>query len=449
MTRIRSAILVALALCGAAGAADAAVFVVNNTNDSGPGSLRQAILDSNRAPGPNVIEIDLPAGETPNVISPVGQFLPPIKGPVIVRVKGTEPVPPPPPAPGGRGGRGGRGGTPPKPIVILDGSNLVKPGTPDACPRESVTGAGLAVHDSDNVEIYGLEIRNFCIGIAVVRSHDVILHDLKISDSQGPAGVIFAAGTHDSVLQGTTISLTQPSPANGNAVQLASGGDRNALMGNTFTKYADTAVTVGGADQTIRDNRFLANEGAGLRASGANLLIIGNTFSNNGGDAMSVSGAGSRVMDNLVSGNRGKGIVVGGTGVTLSRNSIFDNAHPGIDAGGSDAPVMASTSKWSADGLVINGSLTGTPGERYAVEIFLSRAADRHEGDEKGWGEGQCYIGTASATPNASGKATFTLMVKIADIFGDGQASGFVSATARDAAGSTSRFSRSLPLDRK
>lgn len=539
--RFRSAMLVGLALCGAAGAAEAAVFVVNNTNDSGPGSLRQAILDNNRVPGPNVIEIDLPAGATPNVIQPTGQFLPPIKGPVVVRIKGTEPVLPPP-AIGGRGGRGrgatppapgqpsgGRAGetpppapappapAPPKPIVILDGSKLVKPRTPDACPGATVTyntqtnqwdssrvqgsgpnvrgyyGAGLAVHDSEKVEIYGLGIRNFCIGVAVVRSHDVNLHDLTISDSHGAAGVIFTGddghatstassynnmlldsvltdngdgfevtrGTHDSILQGTTIALTGPLPANGNAVEFASAGDRNALMGNTFTRYVDTAVTVSGAHHTIRDNRFIANEGAGMRASGASLLIIGNTFSGNGGDAMSVSGAGSRVMDNLVSGNRGKGIVVGSTGVTLSRNSILDNAL-GIDIGTGgrgggggrgvappgtppappvlpDRPVVDGTSTWSAEGVTVKGSLTGKPGERYAVEIFISRAPD----------QAQCYIGTASATPSASGQGTFALSIRIPDILGEGQASGFVTATARDAAGSTSKFSRSLALTRK
>jgi hypothetical protein len=36
----------------------------------------------------------------------------------------------------------------------------------------------------------------------------------------------------------------------------------------------------------------------------------------------------------------------------------------------------------------------------------------------------------------------------VPDIFGDGRTSGFVSATARDAAGSTSRFSRSIALTR-
>ena len=35
-----------------------AIFAVTNTNDSGPGSLRQAIEDSNAAGGDNTIEFD-------------------------------------------------------------------------------------------------------------------------------------------------------------------------------------------------------------------------------------------------------------------------------------------------------------------------------------------------------------------------------------------------------
>ena len=34
------------------------IFTVTNTNDSGPGSLRQAIEDSNAAGGDNTIEFD-------------------------------------------------------------------------------------------------------------------------------------------------------------------------------------------------------------------------------------------------------------------------------------------------------------------------------------------------------------------------------------------------------
>lgn len=589
--------------------ANAAVFSVTSFADSGPGTLRQAILDSNGRPsasGPNVIEFAF-TGTPPYVIKVQGQFLPPLKGPVVVRMKETAAAsapPTPPPAAqavadaggGGRGrGGGGRGAAVPvhapvsdlAPVVVLDGSGLVKPRVLSDCPGATFNynwqtlkweasdvrgdgpnvrgyyGAGLAVQDGHDVEISGLEIRDFCAGVATVRSSNVYIHDVKIVDNQGAAGVIFTGddghsgrtelsfnnrlvnsllldngdgfeftrGTHDSLLQGNYIALTQPLPEDGNAVEFAQAGDNNAVIGNTFTKYTDVAVTIGGNHHTIRDNKFLANVNGGLRASGADLLIEGNTFTDNGGTAMSVGGPGTRVLDNVITGSGGQGISVNNATVTLSRNSIFNNAHLGIalaapgtgrggggrgaagvagdapggrggrraagppppalvaaiqaaggtlpteapaggpgrgepgaapggrgrggaasgaTAPGIDAipgcPVLSSASTWTANGIVLTGSLSAKPGERYNIELFASHAEDRHPGDERGWGEGERYLGTAYATADTAGKAAFTLPLDLTDPFLNGRATGFFTATATDSAGSTSIFSRALPL---
>jgi len=573
-----------LLTCGAA-MSDGAVFPVTSVADSGPGTLRQAILDSNARPatsGPNVIEFAF-SGTPPYVIKPQGQFLPPLKGPVVVRMKEVAaPAAAPVDADAGRGGGRGRGGPVPlhapvsdlAPTVVLDGSGLVKPRVLSDCPGATFNynwqnqkweasdvrgdgpnvrgyyGPGLAVQDSHDVEITGLEIRDFCAGVATVRSSNVYIHDVKIVDNQGAAGVIFTGddghtgrtelsfnnrlvnsllldngdgfeftrGTHDSLLQGNYIALTQPLPEDGNAVEFASAGDNNAVIGNTFTKYTDVAVTIGGNRHTIRDNKFLANVNGGLRASGADLLIEGNTFTDNGGTAMSVGGPGTRVLDNLITGSGGQGISINNATVTLSRNSIFNNAHLGIalaapgagrgvapggrggprpagpppaalvaavaaaggtlptpepaagpgrgdpgaggrGRGGAPAgaaapgvevipgyPVLAGTSTWTANGIVLKGALAAKPGERYSIELFVSRAEDRHSGDEHGWGEGEKYLGTAYATADAAGKAAFTLSLDLTDPFGNGQSTGFFTATATDSAGSTSVFSRALRL---
>jgi len=452
-----------------AGGVFGATCTVTNTNDSGAGSLRQAILDCARAPGPNVIEFDI-SGNAPFVIKPQGQLLPSLKGPLVVRLKraASDLTPAPAPAP---------------PSVVLDGSSLVKPHLPAGCP---IATAGLTVGDSHAVEISGLEVRNFCVGIAVVRSNDVFIHDVRIVDNRGAAGVLFTGddgkggstnrsfnnrlfnsafvdngtgvaltrGTRDSIVQGATISLTQALPEAA-AVEFSS-GDNNAAIGNTFSKFAGRAVAISGNHYTIRDNKFVDNKGIAMRASGKDLLILGNTFLDNGGVALTVSGAGARVQENVISGSGGQGVLVAGGGVTLSRNSIFNNGRLGIDAATAAAagsavrlpncPQLSATSKWGAEGLVLNGTLVASPNQAYAIEVFGSRAADHHTGDEKGWGEGERYLGTRRVTTDAAGKAEFSIPVNLTDPFSNGQGTGYFTATATDANGSTSKFSRSLQI---
>jgi hypothetical protein len=63
-----------------------AVFLVTNTLDAGPGSLRQAILDSNATPGPNTIDFAIPGTgvHTIAVGSTTGMPLPAITNPVLI-----------------------------------------------------------------------------------------------------------------------------------------------------------------------------------------------------------------------------------------------------------------------------------------------------------------------------------------------------------------------------
>jgi hypothetical protein len=56
----RWSLLAALSLIALANAAPAAVFTVTNTDESGPGSLAQAISDANNLAGADSIEFDIP-----------------------------------------------------------------------------------------------------------------------------------------------------------------------------------------------------------------------------------------------------------------------------------------------------------------------------------------------------------------------------------------------------
>jgi 3-dehydroshikimate dehydratase len=491
-------------------AANAATFVVNRTDDDGDKhTLRWAINESNAlnlsnpTPGRNRILI-VPRGAGAFVVRPIGDFLPPLVGPVVVQ-----------------GLRTG-GAIAESPSVIVDGSNLVPPRTPSACPGATHTydfasarwvttvvsgtgpnvrgyyGAGLAVHDSHDVEIFDLEIRNFCAGVVVLRSHDVNVHDVRIVDHHGAAGVIFtgddgaggvtdlgfsnrlvdsvlldngdgfeiARGNRDSLLEGTYIALTQPLPVDGNAVEfVGNAGNNNRLIGNIFTRYQIISLAVnGGNNHVFQNNDVSFNLGPAAAFGGNDHLIQNNDFSNNGGVGVSLNGARQRFEQNAVFNNGGVGVSLTSNNSqqnSVSRNAIHNNGGLGIDiaptgvnpndAGDVDTgpngrqnfPVLVASSTWTATAITLVGSLSSAPNQTYTLEFFVSRAVD-----PSGHGEGEVFLGSARVTTDATGNASFSVSLLGGNPFGDGATVGFFTATATDSAGATSEFSAALSLTR-
>ena len=513
-----AAIAAAVALACAISVANADTFLVNRADDNGgKHTLRWAIEQSNAinlgdpdAAGNRILIAAASAGTKPFVIKPTGDFLPPLVGPVVVQ-----------------GVRTGAPGSPPS--IILDGSGLIRPRTPGDCPGATHTydfargawvttqvngsgpnvrgyyGGGLAVHDSHDVEITGLEIRNFCAGVVGVRSNNINVHDVRLVDHHGAAGLIFTGdngtagvtalsfnnrlansvlldngdgfeftrGTRDSIAEGNYIALTQPLPEDGNAVEFANPGSNNSLIGNVFTKYRITSVSLnaGGSNHIVRDNDISFNLGPGLSVNGPGSVISNNNISDNGGTAVALTGSGQRFAENTVHNNSGIGVSITNNatvGVTISRNSIAGNAGLGIDLaptgpnpndlaaacadgfpdcdtgpnGKQNFPVLDASSRWTASGVVLNGSLASRPNQTYAIEFFASRAAD-----PSGFGEGEVYIGSIAVTTDSSGNATITASLSGGSPLGNAT-SGYFTATATDPGGSTSEFSQALQLSR-
>src|SRR4051794_18030513 len=75
-------LLTALALLACSCPVCAATFNVSNKNDTGSGSLRQAILDANANPGPDTINFQI-LGFPPYTISPASA-LPPLTESVVL-----------------------------------------------------------------------------------------------------------------------------------------------------------------------------------------------------------------------------------------------------------------------------------------------------------------------------------------------------------------------------
>lgn len=146
-------------------------------DDEQPGSLRWAIERNNQAPGTYRIEIR-PVGQPPYVIKPASA-LPPILGPVSLE--------------GAAWKRSGE-------YIAIDGSAYIVGNGTRACPGavpgqfgtnvRTTTGPGLVIRDTQGVEISGLDVRNFCIGILVNRASHNVIQDNRITANKGGAGIM-------------------------------------------------------------------------------------------------------------------------------------------------------------------------------------------------------------------------------------------------------------------
>lgn len=461
------------------------LMVTSLDDDGSAGTLRAAILESNRHPGRYRIRI-APEGNGPHVIRPVS-LLPAIRSPVIIE------------------GASHAG-------VIIDGSLVLKTVTGANCPGEeggdgpnvrSLQKPGLAIVDTQGVEIANLEIRNFCTGILVLRSSDTNIHDNRFVHQVGGSGVLV---TGDDGNGGATAGLAV----------------RNRLIRNRFIDNSDGFEFVRGAHHGIaRDNIVVAtavaeapSQGAeifgsnhveltgnlfsgysdGIQAGGDHHRLLGNSITGNT-NGIATSGTGTTIEGNLIAGNR---VGVAPTGamnhVRISRNAIFANGQDilrchaggtgtlpgspacrpdyprlGIDLGADgptrndlatdcpdrlpdcdsgvnglqNVPILDASSAWFDGTVTIRGMLPALPGRDYVIELFASHAAGY-----AGYGEGELYLGSIEVHSDSSGNTLFQASFNgIADPFGDGAPQAFFTATATDrASGATSEFSAALLL---
>lgn len=259
----------------------ASTYTVNNTSDSGPGSLRQAILDANLNAGADVIAFSIP-GAGVHTIQPL-TALPSVDDPVTI--DGTT-------QPGYAAG---------SPVIELDGS----------VAGASVHGLNI-VAGSDGSTVVGLVINRFSAsGINISLSGGNTVRDSYIgTDATGllPAGngarAIFINRASGTLIEGNVLS------ANGRE------GVRPFLSPNT--EVLNNKIGVGA------DGSPMGNTGSGVFSTGSDgLSIIGNVLSNNGSGGTSfVSSDGGRFLWNVVENNTNAGISIANGS---SNNLIADN----------------------------------------------------------------------------------------------------------------------------
>jgi Domain of unknown function (DUF5050)/WD40-like Beta Propeller Repeat len=365
--------------------APGAIFTVTNTNDSGAGSFRQAITDSNNAAGTDTISFNI-AGAGVRTITPLSP-LPTITGSAIIDAT-TQP---------------GFAGVP---LIELNG---VSAGNTN----------GFVINSNDST-LRGFIINRFqSSGIIINGNNNTVAGNFIGTSANGMAPLANNFG-------GVLIF----SPASNNLIGGATAADRNVISGNQITGLAiQSASTVPPATGNRVQGNFIGVAADGitplgntagsqvgwgvviLRLASANLIGgtgsgEGNIIANNAGPGVQISGTAApngpavanSVLNNSIYNNGGLGIDLQTTGVTL--NDLNDT-----DAGSNNLqnfPTLTAVNE-SGSNTTIQGSLNSVPNTSFLIQFFSSPACD-----SSGYGEGRIFVGSANVTTAGSGNAVIS-----------------------------------------
>lgn len=387
-----------------------ATFTVTNGNNSGAGSLRQAILDANGDTTLDNIQFNLPFPYTialttalPTILHPVymdGYTQPQAKentdpvgynGLVYVQLTGFD-------APEGSSG-----------LVISSGGTTIRGISIIGFQASAVTGGGHGILLENVAANNGNDIQGCFIGIS----------GFGLASGNEGSGVRVLAGSNNNVIGGS-------SPA-----------DRNLIGGN-----------LGPGVELASDNNFVRGN------------FIGSAGAANGGGGVVIAGFAGNVIGglnpgegNIISSNTGAGVrLSSGNGNPILGNSIFGNTGLGIDLGNVGVTPNDATDSDSGGNTLLNfpnitSAFTGTAATRVSVDYVTNPSLSLRieffastSSDGTAFGEGQRYLGSVNATSDAAGVVNFTTILNVVETPGH-----FITATAT-ANNNTSEFSQARSM---
>ena len=271
-------VLTLLMMAYAAPAAWAAEFTVTNTNDSGTGSLRQAILDANTNAGPDTIKFDIAddpdvAGNEVKTISPTAQ-LPIISDPVVIDGETQDPST-------------GAG----TPDIELNGLNAGAVSSGLVLDASGITVRGLVINRFRSVGIYiapggsGNRVQGNYIGTDASGAADL-----------GNARTAVSVHAPDNVVGGTEAGATNVLSGNRNGVWIeGAGASGNRVQGNYIGTDASGAADLGNSSSGV--SVHAPDNVVGGTEAGATNVLSGNR---NGVWIQGAGASGNRVQGNYI-----------------------------------------------------------------------------------------------------------------------------------------------------
>lgn len=446
-------------------------FVVTTTNNAGPGSLRQAILEANVAiTAGDTITFNIPGGGV-QIISPTNA-LPLITDPVTIDGY-TQP--------------GSSANSSPTvfnglPLIRLDGAGAGAgvDGLRIAAGGSTIRGLVITRFTSDAIEIVtnGNNVIEGCLlgidtantnrpnsaaGVHVVSSRDNTIGGLEpskrnvISGNNGIGVHIENTASYNNAVSGNLIGTDLTGSRD-----LGNGSDGVQVDAAVFSYVAFNLIAgnngdgieisaTGAAGNRVLFNWIgtdrsgllrLGNSGHGIYLSSSSSTLIGtdnpgsgNRIAFNGNDGVYVNNSTNNwIRSNFIYGN---GNTVTDLGIDLGTSGVTTNDLNDTDSGANalqNYPILTGVTNGSDNSVIIAGTLNSSPNTVYGLDFFSNMACE-----SSGYGEGQTFLGSANVTTDATGNTTFNIRLANTTLVGR-----FVTATASIPFGNTSEFSPCL-----
>jgi hypothetical protein len=454
----------------------AATFTVINTNDSGAGSLRQAILDANANPGADTIAFAIPGSDPGCDGSGVCTIAPTSQLHTIdeaATIDGYTQF--------GASVNTATFGSNAVLKIVLSGLNV--PGAAGILPGASgVTIRGLVINGGfqwavdilveGDVHVEGCFVGTNAAGLVSSANIFGIYFSLKGTGSVigGPALAqrnVIGSGRHGvgGSAAGTTIqnnligtdatgvvALPQVSGGNGVAVGACSASDpQDSILDNVITGFTGYAITNGCLPVTIQGNHI------GIDATGTVAFPPVTAIGISPGEGSIVGGV-NPGEGNVITGMTGIGIVgdlfAGGT---IRGNSIYGNGgNPSLsglgidmlsdgptknDPGDADTiqnfPVLKTVTTGAS--THITAVLHSAASTLYDVDFYANPACSNFPRD---YDEGKIFLGSTQVTTDGSGAASIDATLPVATEDG----ARITMIATNHATGRSSEFSQRLPF---